>query len=40
MKDVQDFETYSEAYDYAQFMDFENGFIILPFAEGYTVFVK
>ena len=40
MKDVQDFETYSEAYDYAKSMDYEYGYIILPFSEGYTVFER
>lgn len=38
MKDVQDFETCIEAKNYAESMNYENGYTIEPFAEGWTVF--
>ena len=38
MKDVQDFVNYHEAVEYAESMNYVNGYIILPFAEGWTVF--
>lgn len=38
MKDVQDFESYSEAKDYAESMNYEDGYKIEPFSEGWTVF--
>ncbi len=38
MKDVQDFESYNDAIEYAESMNYENGYIILPFEEGWTVF--
>lgn len=38
MKDVQDFERYADAKDYAESMNYENGYVIEPFAEGWTVF--
>lgn len=40
MKDLQDFGTYSEAYDYAKIMDYECGYFILPFSGGHTVFER
>lgn len=38
MKDVQDFERYCEAKEYAESMNYENGYTIEPSAEGWTVF--
>lgn len=38
MKDVQDFEKYSEAKEYAESMQYENGYTIEPFKDGWTVF--
>ena len=38
MKDVQDFVNYHEAVEYVESMNYVNGYIILPFAEGWTVF--
>ena len=38
MKDVQDFERYCEAKEYAESMNYENGYTIETFAEGWTVF--
>lgn len=40
MKDVQDFVDYNEAIEYAESMNYPDGFIILPFAEGWTVFER
>lgn len=38
MKYVQDFDDYNEAIEYAESMNYENGYIILPFTQGWTVF--
>jgi hypothetical protein len=38
MKDVQNFETFAAAEEYAESMNYENGYVIEPFAEGWTVF--
>lgn len=38
MKDVQDFESYIEAKEYAKSKQYENSYTIEPFTEGWTVF--
>lgn len=38
MKDVQDFQHYNEGKEYAESMNYENGYTTEPFAEGWTVF--
>lgn len=38
MKDVQDFESYIKPKEYAESKQYENGYTIEPFVEGWTVF--